>query len=246
MALKPVLQSLDGLSDDLKKQYVQKGDEFQLNVEGGLVSREKLEEFRDNNIELKKKNESLEEKYKGIDPAEARELLKISQSLKETKLIDAGKIDEVVEERTKAMKADYEGKLSALTEKDVKQSRQLESLLIDTAIQAEAVKAGVLDKAMDDVLLRGHAEWKVVEGKAVRMRGDKIVYGKDGTTPESMSEYIAGLSSSAPHLFKPSTGGGANGSGGANGAKTMTRAAWDALDPATKMAKAKEHVAVVD
>lgn len=250
MALKAILDSLDGLSDELKKLYVQKDGKFHLDVEG-VVPKDRLDEFRNNNIELKKQLDEITGKYKDIDPEQVRELLKQDKALKEKKLLDAGKVEELLEERTKAMKADYDTKIKALTEKDEKATSQLERLLVDNTIQAEAVKAGVRETAMEDVLLRGRSRYKVQDGKAVPVSPDgKIIYGKDGTSPESMTEWLGGLSSAAPHLFNPSTGGGANGSGGKGGAKAMSRKDFEALGPTEKMVAAqamgKKELVVTD
>lgn len=241
MALKAILDSLDGLSDELKKLYTQKDGKFHLDVEG-VVPKDRLDEFRNNNIELKRQLDELTGKYKDIDPEQVRVLLKKEADNKEKKMIDEGKIPELVEERTKAMKADYETKIKDLTDKIGSSNSQLERLLVDNTIQAEAVKAGVRETAMEDVLLRGRSRYKVQDGKAVPVAPDgKIIYGKDGTSPESMTEWLGGLSSAAPHLFNASTGGGAQGNtNGKGGVKSMTRKDFESLGAVEKMAAAQQ------
>jgi len=233
MALKAILKSLDGLSDDVKKLYVEKEGAFHLDVDG-MVNKDRVDEFRNKNIDLIKQLDDLTKRYEGIDPDQVKELLKKEAQLREKKMIDAGKIPELVEEQVKAMRADYEKKIKDLTDKISVSDKQLERLVIDNSIQAESVKAGVRDTAMPDVLLRGRARYKLVDGKAVPIGDDgKTIYGKDGSTPESMTEWVSGLSTSAPHLFKPSIGGGTNGNNGngtGNGAKTLKRADFEALD----------------
>ena len=238
MALKAILKSLEGLSDELKKQYVEKDGAYHLDADG-LVPKDRVDEFRNNNIDLKKQLDDLKKTYEGIDVEQVKELLKKEIQLKEKKLIDSGKVDELLEERTKSMKTEYEKKIKELSDKVASSDTQLERLVIDNAIQSEAVKSGVRDTAMEDVLLRGRARFKLQDGKAVPLNGEgKTIYGKDGSTPESMTEWVSGLSTSTPHLFKPSTGGGTNGNNGngSNGAKTMKRADFDALDQTAKHA----------
>lgn len=250
MALKAILDSLDGLSDDLKKLYTQKDGKYHLDVDG-MVDKTRLDEFRNNNIELKKQLDDLAAKYKDIDPETVRELLKKEKEIKEKKMLDAGKVDELLEERTKAMRTDYEKQIKTLTEKVTSSDSQLERLVIDNALKDAGLKAGVRDTAMEDVVLRGRARYKMQDGKAVPMTADgKVIYGKDGETPETMTEWFGSLASAAPHLFNPSNGSGANGSGSKNGQKSMTRKEFEGLGPQEQMAAAaqmsKKELVVTD
>jgi hypothetical protein len=86
----------------------------------------------------------------------------------------------------------------------------LSKLIIDTNVQTEAIKAGVRETAVEDVLLRARTIFRVVDGRAVPYNGDEIVYGKDGTTPQGIGEWLADQATKAPHLFKETKGGGAN------------------------------------
>ncbi len=250
MGLQAVLKSLEGLHDELKKHYVQKGDEFHLDLEGGLVPKAKLEEFRDNNHTLENKVKELEKKYEGIDVDEARELLKISKQLKEKKLLDAGKVDELVAERVKELKAEHDKKTKDLTDKNETLTRALEVEKIDNGIMAAATKAGVRDTAIPDVLNRLRSVFKLVEGKVTPVGPDgKTIWGKDGVTPQTMEEAIAGLSTTAAHLFAPSNGTGSSGHGGIkNGIRQVTRAEFDKMSPTDqqKVASNRKEYAIVE
>lgn len=250
MALKAILDSLDGLSDDLKKLYTQKDGKYHLDVDG-MVDKTRLDEFRNNNIELKKQLDDVKKQYDGIDVEQVRELIKKDAALKEKKLIDAGDIEKLVAERTASMKADYEKQIKTLAEKVTSSDSQLERLVIDNALKDAGLKAGVRDTAMEDVVLRGRARYKMQDGKAVPMTADgKVIYGKDGETPETMTEWFGSLASAAPHLFNPSNGSGANGSGSKNGQKSMTRKEFEGLGPQEQMAAAaqmsKKELVVTD
>jgi hypothetical protein len=126
-------------------------------------------------------------------------------------------------ERIAAMKGETDKTIKELTDARAKDQAQLHDLLIDGAIQTEAAKAGVLPTAIPDVLGRGRAIYKLVDGKPTPMEGDKTIYGKDGVNPMPVSEWFGKLTADAPHLFKSSQGGGANpGAGaGAGGAGSM-------------------------
>ena len=126
------------------------------------------------------------------------------------KRITMEKVDEIVTERTKAMKAEHTNQIDALQKANNGLTGQLNGLLIDGAVRNSAVEAKVKGAALEDVVLRAKQTFKVVDGKAVAHDGEgAIIYGKDGSNPLSTVEWIGGLKTSAPHLFETSKGGGA-------------------------------------
>lgn len=213
MKLKFKLDTLDGLDAAIAGLYEQGADgAYYLSVDG-VVDKSKLDEFRNNNVKLLKDLE----KFKDVDPVKYQELLALAKKADEKKLIDAGEIDKVVEQRVGEMKSTYENQLKTLTEQNSVAQRQLESLLIDNAVRDAAVKSGVQPTAVDDVLLRAKATFKIKDGNAVPVDAQgNVVYGKDGTSPMSVVDWTTGLKKQAPHLFQGSQGGGAQGSGKGN------------------------------
>lgn len=212
MALKFMLENLDGLDDAIKNLYSKHQDgKFYLDVDGA-VSKNKVDEFRDNNITLKQEIEELTDKYGKIDLEKYQELLDKAALDDGKKRIGMDKVDEIVAERTAAMKDEHANQLNALTEANTGLNGQLNGLLIDGTVRNSAMEAKVRAAALEDVVLRAKQTFKVVDGKAVAHDGDgKVIYGKNGTDPLSTSEWLAGLKTSAEHLFEPSTGGGAGG-----------------------------------
>lgn len=207
MSLKARVKTLDDVAEAARSLYVEKDGEFVLQIEG-MVSKDKLDEFRSTNIDLKKQVEALTERFDGIDPEEARKLAEKAQRDKDKKLIDAGKVDEIVTERVNAAKAGFDKERKTLEDSNRKQAIQLEGLLIDNAVREASSKSGVRSSAVDDVLLRARQVFKVVDGKAVGFDGDKELYGAKGD-PMTVAEYIGTkLTEAAPHLFEPSQGGG--------------------------------------
>ena len=213
MKLKFKLDTLEGLDAAIAGLYEQGADgAYYLSVDGA-VDKSKLDEFRNNNVKLLKDLE----KFKDVDPAKYQELLALAKKQQEKQLIDAGEIDKVVEQRVGEMKSTYENQLKTLTEQNSVAQRQLESLLIDNAVRDAAVKSGVQPTAVDDVLLRAKATFKIKDGNAVPVDAQgNVVYGKDGTSPMSVVDWTTGLKKQAPHLFQGSQGGGAQGSGKGN------------------------------
>lgn len=209
MKLKFKIASLEGLEPHVAALYDEGADgQFYLSVDGA-VDKSKIDEFRNNNVKLLKDLE----KFKDVDIEKYQELLTLAKKQEEKKLIDAGEIDKVVEQRVAEMKSTYETQLSTLSEKNMVAQRQLESLLIDNAVRDAAIKSGVQPTAVDDVLLRAKVSFQIKDGSAVPVDSQgNIVYGKDGSTPMSVTDWTAGLKKQAPHLFLGSQGGGAGGS----------------------------------
>lgn len=179
---------------------------YYLTVEGA-VSKEKLDEFRNTNIDLMKKLEP----FKNIDPAKLQEMIDNERKIAEKKLIDAGDIDGLVAQRVATMKQEYESKIKDLETNYAQANRQLEVLVIDNAVREQAIKLGVVPTAVDDVLLRAKTVFSVEGGKPVaKDRDGNMIYGKDGQSSLSIGDWISGLKNNAPHLFGPSQGSGAD------------------------------------
>lgn len=209
MGLKYKIAALTEVAEAVRTLYKQEGDVYVLDVEGA-VDRSRLDEFRNNNIQLQQQLDKL----KDVDPAKYRELMELDRKVKEKQLIEAGKIDELVELRTTALREDLGTKLTNTEGQLSKANQQLAILMIDREVQAEAVKQGIAPTALEDVILRARALYTMENGQAVPKNGTEIVYGKDGKTPMPIGEFITGLKKNAPHLFAGSSGGGARGGTG--------------------------------
>lgn len=219
--LKLVLQSLEGLPDEVAALYKKAGDgNYHLQTEEDTDAKRKIQEFRDNNIALTKELEAIKKKFEGIDLEEIITLKKKVQDVEDKKLIEAGKIDELVDQKVERMKQDFETQLNAmkkaLDEKDgayQKVNSRLAEVLIDSEITKAVNAVGVVKReAMRDILSRGRDTWKLDEdGKPVPKEGDRLLYGKDGKAALTFEEWAKGLFTDAPFLFEDSAGGGANG-----------------------------------
>lgn len=203
------------------------------------------------NSELIQTQKQLKEQlaaFDGIDPTAVRNILKRFADDEEAGLLKAGKFDEVIEKRTAKMREEYEKKLKAATDETeaaLKRAQAFQGRVLDDSVRAAAVKAGLHQHAIDDALFRARSMFTLDEsGQAVQLGEDgKPVLGKDGKSPFTPLEWLEGMKEKAPHWFPASaSGGGAGGSGkGADGKKTMTRAAFEQLDPLARAAAAKEY-----
>lgn len=219
MALKYKIKKLEDVPEAVRGLYKPDGEEFVLDTEG-VVPKERLDEFRENNILLQKQLEKL----KDIDPAKYRELTELQREVEEGKLLKAGKIEEVVNSRVTAMKRALEEERDGYRTRAESSESQLSVLLIDSAVRNEALKLGVVPTALDDVVLRARTVYKMRDGAAVP-HNDKgeVVFGKDGKTPMPMTDWVTALKKTAPHLFANSQGGGAGG-GTRTGAIDLSKA----------------------
>jgi hypothetical protein len=230
MALKLILDKLDGLSDEIKAQYKAGADgKFHLDTDEDPALKAKISEFRDNNIALKKEIDEFKEKYKNVDPTKHAEMAAKLQQLEDKKMIELGKLDELVAQKTERMRAEYENQIKAMKEalegKDTelkKTGNRLSEVLIDSEITKAVTGIGVRKDAMVDILARGRLTWSLDEaGKPVPKLGDKILYGKDGKAAMTFEEWAKVLSETAPHLFEASGGGGAKGNQGGGAQKPV-------------------------
>lgn len=228
MAIKLVVAKKEDIPSGMEAEYKEKDGQFYLDLDGDVVPKDDLTQFRNNNIELMKEKEKLEKDlslYNGIDVSEVKEALKLKQQKADQKLIDAGKVDELVEQKVERMKQDLEGRNTALqttlddtiTERD-KLGTQLSTVLIDSQIQAAVNEIGKPKSgAMQDILSRGRSLFKLQDGKPVPIGVDgNPIYAKDGKTVMTFKEWATGLQESAGYLFESAQGGGSFGNNNNN------------------------------
>jgi hypothetical protein len=204
MALQDEFNSEDEIPETLREHYKQDGEKWVLDAPG-LVRKEKVNGFRDTNIRLMKENEDLQKKFSGVDLDEYHAFKSQAQKNKEKKLAEAGKDEELFNERVAPLKAEKERIEKELSSKLSAYEQELSTLKIDDKVRDFAAKLGARNTAHDDLLLRAHKVFKFEEGKVVAINGN---LGKSGD-PLTIGEWMGTLAESAPHLFEPSSGGGA-------------------------------------
>lgn len=226
MAIKAILDNLDGLPADVAKEYKKRDDgKYQLDVvavdgmELAEVSKlqSALAKERENN---RKANDQLKT-FEGIEPGKARDALKkvgeMSNWTPEQKVQE--KIDSV-----KAQLLDAHGKEKAgLETKLTKLTKQLESaMIISVATQALAEQKGSVKLLMPHI--QGRTRLREVDGKfIVDVLGDDgnpRVAGSDGHSM-SISELVAEMKTQKD-FASAFEGTNASGSGAAPGGGKAT------------------------
>lgn len=178
------------------------------------------------------------------DRARILELAKKAKAFDDKKLVEAGKVDEVVEARLKDAKAAWDQEKSGLESK----VKQAEGNVRKFLISSRFATSKALEKT---VLTPDLAEAKF--GSLFDVEGDAVIAFRDGgrkeklysrADPSKLADFDEALSiliSSDPNFEKwkagtGATGGGAPGGAAApNGTKTMQRTQFVGLDPKSQM-----------
>jgi len=191
---------------------------------------------------LEEKNREISQQWEGMDPKMVKAIMERMQNDEETKLMAEGKIDEVLERRTGAMKTDYEKQLAkereereALAKDRDGLSGKVKTMLINGMVRQAATEHDLNPSAVEDAIQRAKNVFQIDENdKPLAKNADgTIVVGKDAKSPISVSEWLGNMKETAPHWFKSSSGAGAQGgpgAGGANDGYTISRD--DARNPA--------------
>jgi len=222
MALKYTVENLDGLDASVAGLYKQTDTGYQLDVEG-VAAKTKVDEFRNNNVELTNKMTAIEAKLNGLDLEQFNTMFqsvqKMAQAGGDTEMKDAleqgeeavrALIENRAEARSAAMKTDFDTRYAERDQAANKLRSQLEDAKITAELTRIAAEKGVRATAVDDVLHRGRLVFKLDDaGDVVAMKGDEVMFNKDNQ-PLTMNEYVTDLALSAPHLFQTSTGGDAS------------------------------------
>ena len=240
--MKAILSSLSDIPEALRGEYEQRDGKYVLKLDGdypGFVkagdlaeAHQKLIEFRDTNIGLKRIHDEQAAKLKafeGIDPDEHRKLKEKMAEIEKLGVKGGHDVSTIVQKALAEAVGPLQKQLQELTEREQNVKGQLARKEIETVLTQEGLKAGVREEALPDYLRRGLEVWKLEDGKPVAYNGNAQSYSKKQPAELlSPAEWVSVLSSEAPHLFKLSKGGGANPGAGGNG----ERMTYNSNDPA--------------
>ncbi len=235
MGLRVSYAKKEDIPEALAALYVEKDGKWMLEVDGMVPSddlaalKTKIDDFRANNITLTGKLKEFDGK-KVLTQEEIEEyqvLAEQAQNLKDKKLIDSGKIDELLASRTEKMRSDFEKQLKSLGDsltaaKDLGavHAGRLSSVMVESEVGKILSKSGnrPISGAMSDIFSRAGSVWKVDDaGKLVALdaQGDTI-YGAEAN-PLTLDEWLVQTVKDAPYLFETNSGsGGDGGKGGDN------------------------------
>ena len=217
MALKTQInaEELDQMPEALREFYVESDEsgKFDLSTD----SDDRLTEFRANNRTLFREVEELKKAH--ADQSSALQSAKEeAQKRTEKDLLSEGKIDELLAQRTEAMRGSYEEKLAEITRAHSEAEKTLDVHIVENQIRDAAIKAQAKnDRAVDHIIraVRPHVQRDGTQ--AVRVDGSgNTVMAEDGKTPQGILDLVAEMKISDAFLFAESSGSGANGGGVTN------------------------------
>ena len=216
-----------------------------------------LQAIKARNAEAKQHRERAEtlagqlKSFEGLDdPDAARKALQTVANLDSKKLVDAGQIEQVKAEISKA----YEAKLSTATEQASKLEQQLHGEIVGGSFARSKYIADKLVLPSDLAQAAFGSRFKVEDGKlkAFDADGQPIFSRKNPGAAAEFDEAIEILVDAYPRKDSILRGTQASGSGapsgnsGGGGGKTITRAQFEQLSASDRMAKMGEGVKVVD
>lgn len=222
MTIKTILnaEQYDELADSLKEHYEERDDQYVLVSD----ATDKVAEFRDNNRTLFKENEALKKRQDEVEAA-LKEAQTDVQKRTEKDLLSEGKIDELLAQRTDAMRQSYEEKLADLAGKHKEAEQTLDIHIIENQIRDAAIKAQARnDRAVEHIIraVRPHVRREGVNAVRVDVEGNTVM-ADDGKTPQGIIELVEEMRASDTFLFAESTGSGATGGGASNGSASKQR-----------------------
>ena len=217
MAIKAIVTAdeFEQLPEALREHYDVDGDNYVLVTDKG--DRDKLNEFRDNNRALFRENSELKKKAEEIETA-LKEKQTEANTLAEKELLSEGKIDELLNQRTEAMRSSYDEQIQQKTDALVAAERDLDRHVIENQIRDSAVKAQAKAGAVDHIIRALRPQIKRDGATAFRVdsTGEPIM-SEDGKTPQTIDSLIDELKASDGFLFAESGGSGASGGASSNG-----------------------------
>jgi len=230
--MKAVVEKIEDVPEPIRGEYEAKDGKFVLKVEGDhpvvADAARKAEtvaeaKFRERNIAQAKELEALKatvETFKGVDPAEYKSMKSRIDELERQGVRGSDDVTKrVLAETAKAVEAavaPIRAKLELAEKASVEASAALTRKNLEARLREAGVKAGVDEEhAMEDFVARGLKVFQVKDGAILALKSDGVtpVFGS-GSEPLSPEEWAVGLQKEAPHLYKPSKGGGATGGAG--------------------------------
>lgn len=200
MELHYEVEDLTTVPEAVRGFYVEKDGKHILAVKGVVPETEhikvktSLSEFRTNNTTLLKE----QGKFKalasligedGLDPDKLQT-----------------RINALAEQRVVEMKTAFETEKTEVSQRLAQTASQLETFVLTDAVTKAALKSGVVQSAIPDVVARARSAFVVVDG-AVQARD--AIKNKKGDAL-SVDDWMTSLGEQAPHFFGTTSGAGAS------------------------------------
>ena len=223
--LKPAIDSLDQVAEDLRPHYTKSGERFVLDLDGppvGFVQHDKhaeqvnkVAEFRDSNTELRLDLESLQTKLQtldGIDPEAARHALAQVAELQKKGVRKAADVDTAVGQALDAFKTTELEPLRKLLVSEQTARQASDQKVRDAALRHQVVQAfraaGGQEAAVDFIVERARGAFEI-EGDALTAKAGLYSTDTPGD-PLALGEWMTTQTREIGFAFGSSNGGGAH------------------------------------
>lgn len=236
---------------DGKPVYVKEdGTEVVFDVVGTTQTIARLNSEAKGHRERAEKAESAVKAFEGLDPEAARTALETVSKLDAKKLVDAGKVDEVIAATNKA----WETKFAAQSDELKKATDLLYREKIGGSFARSKYVGEKLAVPVDMVEATFGKHFSLDNGNIIAKdaNGNAIYSASNPGNPAGFDEALEILVSQYQHKDsilksdqKPGGGAPAGGGGGGN-SKTMKRADFEALSPQARMESMKGGTTLVD
>jgi hypothetical protein len=234
---------------DGKPVYVDAGKTIAFDAVGTRDTIGRLNGEAKGHRERAEKAETALKVFEGLDPEQARKALETVTGLDQKKLIDAGQVETVKAEITKA----YQEKLDAAEARAKGLESTLHNEMIGGAFARSKTIADKFAIPADLVQARFGGNFKLEDGRVVAydQTGNKLYSKASPGNAADFDEALELLVDAYPYRdsilkgeIRP--GGGAQQTGGTGGPKTIKRDAFMALAPAEQAARVKDGFAIAD
>lgn len=236
MALKTLLETLDGVDDSIKSLYAEKDGKFYLQIEGidahpDVVNlKSAYERVKADKATAIQERDALKAKAEGL-PADFD--AEVWKRAKEGKPDDAALI---------RLRGELEGKLTAAEAKANEAEGKLKRFAVERDLSDALTKAGITDLGLSKgarAMLAG----------MVKASDDGKAIVETDMGPIGIGDYVARWAASEGKAYVTAANGGGRGGNdgkGQSGQKTITRSEFDALNTVQRSAALKGGTEVVD
>lgn len=246
--MKPVLDTLDDVPEEIHGEYEEKDGKYVLKLDGappGFVpagelaeTKEKVSEFRDTTVGLLKgvaEMAGVEEatdlsplrkklaQYEGVDPDEYRKLKEQAEELEAKGVKKAGDVNAQIQKALDNFKESTVEPLQKTLqeEREAREAaqRQAQEAHLRETVGKELTKAGAEPEAMDFLIDRARSVFTIEDGEVVAKNGN---FSPQTGDPVTVPEWVSSTAlKEYGFAFKPSKGGGASGGPGTPDASNL-------------------------
>lgn len=218
--LDAIMDSIDELPPDVQSLYTEKDGKYELTGVKNVKTQADIDRLNKAVSKEREETRKWKEKIQAYGDITPDKVVELNDKIEELSLLAEGKVDdkkieELVEKRLKTRTGPLERERNELKRKNDELTGTVTELtgkektrLIKDEVRNAALKAKVIDSALDDVLMYADRTFELTDdNKVVTKDNVGVTPGLDAVT------WMQEIQSKKPHWWPPSQGGGASGGG---------------------------------